>query len=179
MRGKPYSKPIFMTARLLSAKPVVEKVKLELKSRCEDLKRRGTVPTMSVVLVGDSPASLSYIKNKKKLCEEVGAKFTLHQLPTSISKEKFVKLVEELNMDPQTNGIIIQLPVSEGLKDLELHNMVVPAKDIDGFHNANTQKLYETLPMRGICSEARARRRIRAPEVAMMISRWLVRGAMV
>lgn len=143
MRGKTYSKPIFMTARLLSAKPVVEKVKLELKSRCEDLKRRGIVPSMSVVLVGDSPASLSYIRNKKKLCEEVGAKFTLHQLPSSISQEKFVQLVEGLNSDAQTNGIIIQLPVSESLKGLELNNMVVPAKDIDGFHNANTQKLYE------------------------------------
>lgn len=143
MPARHYSKQIFMTARILSAKPVVEKVKLELKARCEDLKRRGKFPAMSVVLVGDSPASLSYIKNKKKLCEEIGARFTLHQLPSSMAKIPFLKLIEELNNDPATTGIIIQLPVSQGLKYLELHNLVLPAKDIDGFHNQNTQKLYE------------------------------------
>ena len=132
-----------MTARILSAKPVVEKIKLKLKSRCEDLKSRGLNPAMSVVLVGDNPASLSYIKNKKKLCEEVGAKFTLHQLPSSVSETEFLKLLSDLNNDPATNGIIVQLPVSEALKKLDLPNLVIPSKDIDGFHNKNTQQLYE------------------------------------
>jgi methylenetetrahydrofolate dehydrogenase (NADP+)/methenyltetrahydrofolate cyclohydrolase len=132
-----------MTARILSAKPVVEKIKLKLKARCEDLKSRGLNPAMSVVLVGDNPASLSYIRNKKKLCEEVGAKFTLHQLPSTVSEKEFLKLLSDLNNDPGTNGIIVQLPVSQGLKHLDLPNLVVPAKDIDGFHNKNTQQLYE------------------------------------
>lgn len=132
-----------MTARILSAKPVVEKIKLKLKARCEDLKTRGLNPAMSVVLVGDNPASLSYIRNKKKLCEEVGARFTLHQLPSTVSEIEFLKLLSDLNHDPATNGIIVQLPVSEGLKHLDLPNLVVPAKDIDGFHNKNTQQLYE------------------------------------
>lgn len=132
-----------MTARILSAKPVVEKIKLKLKSRCEDLKSRGLNPAMSVVLVGDNPASLSYIKNKKKLCEEVGAKFTLHQLASTVTETEFLKLLSDLNNDPETNGIIVQLPVSEGLKKLDLPNLVVPSKDIDGFHNKNTQQLYE------------------------------------
>ena len=132
-----------MSATILSAKPVVEKVKLELRARCEDLKRRGVHPAMSVVLVGDNPASLSYIRNKRKLCEEVGAKFTLHQLDSSVSQPEFEKLLRELNASAETHGIIIQLPVSEQLKNLDLPNMVVPAKDIDGFHKENTYKLYE------------------------------------
>jgi methylenetetrahydrofolate dehydrogenase (NADP+)/methenyltetrahydrofolate cyclohydrolase len=132
-----------MTARILSAKPVVEKIKLKLKARCEDLKSRGLNPAMSVVLVGDNPASLSYIRNKKKLCEELGAKFTHHQLPSTVSEKEFLKLLSDLNNDPGTNGIIVQLPVSQGLKHLDLPNLVVPAKDIDGFHNKNTQQLYE------------------------------------
>lgn len=132
-----------MTARILSAKPVVEKVKLELKSRCDDLKSRGLHPAMSVVLVGDNPASLSYIRNKKKLCEEIGAKFTLHQLAATVGQQEFLSLMDKLNRDPGTNGIIIQLPVSDALKNLDLPNLVIPAKDIDGFHGNNTYRLYE------------------------------------
>ena len=132
-----------MTARILSAKPCVEKVKEELKSRCESLKARGCHPSMSVVLVGDNPASLSYIKNKKKLCEEVGAKFALHQLLPGISVEEFLKKVNELNSDPEIHGIIIQLPVSAHLAKLDLPQLVAPAKDIDGFHGDNTIKLFE------------------------------------
>lgn len=132
-----------MTARILSAKPCVEKVKDDLKVRCESLKARGCQPAMSVVLVGDNPASLSYIRNKKKLCEEVGAKFTLHQLLPGIPAEEFLKVVNDLNNDPGTHGIIIQLPVTDHLAVLDLPQLVIPSKDIDGFHGENTRKLFE------------------------------------
>lgn len=132
-----------MTARILSAKPCVEKVKEELKLRCDSLKAKGCQPSMSVVLVGDNPASLSYIRNKRKLCEEVGAKFTLHQLPPGISTEDFLNKIRELNNDPGTHGIIIQLPVTDHLAKLDLPQLVFPSKDIDGFHGDNTIKLFE------------------------------------
>lgn len=132
-----------MTARLLSAKPVVEKMTGELRKRCDDLKSRGMDPAMSVVLIGNNPASLSYIRNKKKLCEEVGAKFTLHQLPEDISQSDFLAHMKGLNADPKINGIIIQLPVSEELKKLHIPDLVIPDKDIDGFHGENTKKIYE------------------------------------
>lgn len=131
-----------MTAKILSAAPVVEQIKKDLTIRCEALKKRGLTPSMCVVLVGDSPASLSYIRNKKKICEEVGANFRLEHMPANISREEFLAKVENLNADPAIHGIIIQLPVSEHLKDLNLPNLVKPAKDIDGFHGLNTQKLY-------------------------------------
>ncbi len=86
---------------------------------------------MSVVLVGDNPASLSYIRNKKKLCEDVGAKFTLHQLLPGISSESFLNTVHSLNRDPGTHGIIIQLPVTDHLAVLDLPQLVIPSKDID------------------------------------------------
>lgn len=132
-----------MTAQILSAKPCVEKVKEDLKVRCESLKARGCHPSMSVVLVGDNPASLSYIRNKKKLCEEVGANFTLHQLPPGISTEDFLELIHRLNHDPGTHGIIIQLPVTDHLAVLDLPQLVIPSKDIDGFHGENTRALFE------------------------------------
>lgn len=98
---------------------------------------------MSVVLVGDNPASLSYIRNKKKLCEDIGAKFTLHQLLPGISAEEFLKVVHGLNNDPGTHGIIIQLPVTDHLAVLDLPQLVIPSKDIDGFHGENTRALFE------------------------------------
>lgn len=131
-----------MTAKILSAAPVVEQIKKDLIARCEALKTRGLTPSMCVVLVGNNPASLSYIKNKKKMCEEIGAKFQLLQLDDSISETEFLNHIERLNSDETINGIIIQLPVSESLNNLHLANLVKPSKDIDGFHGLNTQNLY-------------------------------------
>jgi methylenetetrahydrofolate dehydrogenase (NADP+)/methenyltetrahydrofolate cyclohydrolase len=131
-----------MTAKILAVQPLVEKIKKELIQRCEGLKQKGVQPAMSVVLVGDNPASLSYVRNKKKLCEEVGASFQLLQLPADIGPEKFLSKLEELNQNNSVHGIIIQLPVSEQLKKLDLPNLVAPHKDIDGFHGQNTQSIY-------------------------------------
>lgn len=130
------------TPKILTAQPLVDKIKIDLKARCQALKSQGTVPSMCVVLVGDNPASLSYIRNKKKICEEVGATFNLLQLPSTISEKEFLKHITDLNHDPKIHGIIIQLPVSESLKDLDLPNLVEATKDIDGFHGKNTQNIY-------------------------------------
>jgi len=131
-----------MTAKILSAAPVVAQIKRDLLVRCENLIQRGITPAMCVVLVGNDPASLSYIRNKKKLCEEIGAKFTLLHLPDSIDEKSFLNEIDRLNQDPAIHGIIIQLPVPENLKNLNIPNLVNPAKDIDGFHGLNTQNLY-------------------------------------
>lgn len=131
-----------MTARILSAAPVVEQIKKDLITRCETLKQQGVTPSMCVVLVGNSPASMSYIRNKKKMCEEIGANFRLVHLDENISAPDFLRKMEELNSDPSINGIIIQLPVSDELRALKLPNLVHAAKDIDGFHGMNTQNLY-------------------------------------
>jgi methylenetetrahydrofolate dehydrogenase (NADP+)/methenyltetrahydrofolate cyclohydrolase len=131
-----------MTAKILAAQPVVESIKHNLIERCKTLKARGAHPSMCVVLVGNNPASLSYVRNKRKMCEEIGAKFHLEHMSESVSPEDFLKRLEVLNKDPNTNGIIIQLPVPEQLKQLPLPNLVHPEKDIDGFHGLNTQKIY-------------------------------------
>ena len=131
-----------MTAKILSAQPVVEQKKENLKARCLALKNKGITPSMCVVLVGDNPASLSYIRNKKRLCEEIGAKFELVHLPESVKPEDFLSKINSLNNDPKINGIIIQLPVSEQLKAFHLPGLIAPSKDVDGFHGENTQSLY-------------------------------------
>ena len=137
-----YSCPIFMTAKTLTARPVVENIKHNLLERCKALKDHGFFPSMCVVLVGNNPASLSYVKNKRKMCEEIGAKFHLEHMPESISATDFLSRVESLNNNQNINGIIIQLPVPQQLKNLPIPNLIHPEKDIDGFHGLNTQKIY-------------------------------------
>lgn len=131
-----------MTAKILSALPVVEQKKENLKRRCLSLKDKGIVPSMCVVLVGDNPASLSYVRNKKRLCEEVGANFELLHLPENVTPQDFLNKISALNNNPKINGIIIQLPVPDSLKVFHLPSLVTPSKDIDGFHGENTQTLY-------------------------------------
>jgi methylenetetrahydrofolate dehydrogenase (NADP+)/methenyltetrahydrofolate cyclohydrolase len=128
--------------QILYAHPVVDSIKSNLTSRISKLKSLGITPSMCVILVGENPASLSYIRNKKKLCEDLGADFRLEQLNVSISREDFLKKTYELNNDPSIHGIIIQLPVSEKINDLDLPNLISPHKDIDGFHGQNTQQIY-------------------------------------
>ncbi len=128
--------------QILKAQPVVSSIKNDLILRCNNLKQRGFVPKMSVVLVGDNPASLSYVRNKKKMCEEIGGEFELHQLSDNISESDFLREVDKLNHDPKVHGIIIQLPVGKNLKDLNVFELIQPHKDIDGFHPENTKKLY-------------------------------------
>lgn len=88
-----------MTAKILSAAPVVEKIKKDLTLKCSELKNRGVTPSMCVVLVGNNPASLSYIRNKKRMCEEVGANFQLEHMSSDISPEEFQTRINELNQD--------------------------------------------------------------------------------
>ncbi len=137
-----YIGTIFMTAKILAARPVVESIKHKLLERCKGLKAQGVHPSMCVVLVGNNPASLSYVKNKRIMCEEIGAKFQLDHMPEFIGATEFLTRLEFLNNDPNINGIIIQLPVPPHLKNLPLSNLVHPEKDIDGFHGLNTQKIY-------------------------------------
>lgn len=129
--------------QILYAAPIVTKTIEKLKTRCQQLKNQGVSPTMCVVLVGDNPASLSYIKNKKKMCEQVGAQFILKHFSSDISRDDFLQEVQQLNMNASIHGIIIQLPVSAHLKDLNLSHLIIPSKDIDGFHIENTRHLYQ------------------------------------
>lgn len=131
-----------MTAKNLYAAPVVEQIKINLNKRCAALKLNGVTPSMCVVLVGNNPASQTYIRNKKKMCEEIGACFSLVQMDSDIPPQDFHDRIQELNSDERINGIIIQLPVSEQLKNLNIPNLIKPEKDIDGFHGLNTQNLF-------------------------------------
>ena len=111
-----------MSFRILAAKPLVENLRASLTERVNLLKSQGITPRMGVVLVGNDPASLTYIRNKKKACEQVGASFELHQWDEGIGEQQFLANIEALKNNPAIHGIIIQLPVPEQLKHLDLTN---------------------------------------------------------
>ncbi len=128
--------------KLLRAQPLLDARLPLLQAECAELKSLGITPKLTVVLVGNNPASLSYISNKRKMCEKVGAAFELKQLSPEISHQDFRDIISAINADKKTHGCIIQLPVSAQLQSLRLEAMVNPEKDVDGFHPQNTADLY-------------------------------------
>lgn len=110
-------------------------IKNQLKLESEQLKNRGIVPHLAVILVGSDPASITYVDQKKKAAEEVGAKVTLYNLPTTTQLFEIKKLLFSLNTDQSVHGIIVQRPlyslnITKDMADV----LVVPSKDVDGFH---------------------------------------------
>lgn len=124
-------------ALILSSKPIVEEQTKILTQKCTDLKKQGKNPFLKVILVGNNPASITYTTNKKKFCEKVGAQAEIIHLPENTQEAEFKKLVQEINSDPSVNGILIQLPVPDQLKHLNLNKMISKEKDVDGFHPEN------------------------------------------
>lgn len=118
----------------LDGKALSESVLSDLASQVEQLKSRGTIPTLAVILVGDNPASLAYIKQKQKAADRIGAVLIFSHQPATISKTDLQNLVEQYNNDPAIHGIIIQRPIPQEVGDVTtILNSIVPKKDIDGF----------------------------------------------
>ncbi len=129
-------------AVLLKAQSLVDQRLPEMRRECQELTARGVHPKLVVVLVGENPASLSYIAKKRQLCEQVGALFELRQFPADIPVGTFKSAIDAINSDPLIHGCIIQLPVQGECASLPLESLVTPEKDVDGFHPANTAALY-------------------------------------
>ncbi len=129
-------------AIIISGKDYVSQHIDSLKTRCGEISKK-KVPFMKVILVGANPASLSYVSHKKKLCEKVGAKFEIVEIHPEVEAQDFLKIVDEINKDAEVDGMIIQLPLPSQLKKLDIYNLVLPQKDIDGFHVQNLKDIYE------------------------------------
>jgi methylenetetrahydrofolate dehydrogenase (NADP+)/methenyltetrahydrofolate cyclohydrolase len=119
---------------LLKGKPVRDAVFAELKIKVANAPRK---PGLAVVLVGDDPASAVYVSHKEKGCDEVGFHHVTHRLPADTSEEKVLDLVARLNADPAIDGILVQLPLPEGINQEKVLSAVDPTKDVDGFHPVN------------------------------------------
>jgi methylenetetrahydrofolate dehydrogenase (NADP+) / methenyltetrahydrofolate cyclohydrolase len=129
---------------LLDGKALSIKRNLELKEKIEKIVTHNhRSPKLAIILVGNNPASLSYVKGKKRACDLVGIKHDMHHLDENISQQDLEKLIINLNEDETVDGILLQLPISKHLDDSLLIDMISKDKDADGFHVVNQGYLYQ------------------------------------
>lgn len=126
---------------IIDGRAVAEKVYAELRSEIADLKSRGIMPGLAVVLVGDDPASRSYVRAKDKMCRELGLHSVKLELPASTSQQELLARVDELNRDAKIHGILVQSPPPPQIDEAVIIRALDPSKDVDGFHPANVAKL--------------------------------------
>ncbi|NQW19405.1 MAG: bifunctional 5,10-methylenetetrahydrofolate dehydrogenase/5,10-methenyltetrahydrofolate cyclohydrolase [Chloroflexi bacterium] len=127
-----------MTARIIDGKVVASRVHAEVAVGVAEYKvKHGTVPGLTVVLIGDDPASHSYVKGKELACEKVGIATETIRREASITQEELLEIVDGLNNDPRVNGILVQLPLPNHLNEDVVIHAIDPMKDVDGLHPEN------------------------------------------
>jgi methylenetetrahydrofolate dehydrogenase (NADP+)/methenyltetrahydrofolate cyclohydrolase len=135
-----------MPAKIISGKDVSGQIREELKGRAARLKEKGIVPGLAVVLVGEDPASVSYVTAKAKAAEEIGIFETTINMPPTASEEEVLKTVDGLNRDARYNGFLVQLPLPKYVSSEKVINLISPEKDVDGFHPVNVGKMLRGEP---------------------------------
>lgn len=130
-----------MTAQIIDGKQVAADMRVELKEEVAKLKEKGIIPGLGVILVGEDPASKSYVTAKERACDDIGIYSDNNRLSAETSQEELMALVEKMNKDPKINGILVQLPLPKGLNEAEVLLAIDPAKDVDGFHPVNVGKM--------------------------------------
>ena len=127
-----------MSATLLMGKPIADKITEELKKEIAALKEKHDIaPSLASVLVGDDPASKSYAGRQQKSAVAAGINYQLHELPGDISEQKLIDFIEELNRDSSVNGIIVQIPLPEGIDEYKVQSAIAQKKDVEGVTPAN------------------------------------------
>lgn len=130
-----------MSAKIIDGKQVASDIREELKNEVSALKEKGVVPGLGVILVGDDPASKSYVSAKEKACGDIGIFSDDNRLPVDTTQEDLLKLVERMNNDPKINGILVQLPLPKHIDESAVLLAIDPDKDVDGFHPMNVGKM--------------------------------------
>jgi methylenetetrahydrofolate dehydrogenase (NADP+)/methenyltetrahydrofolate cyclohydrolase len=127
--------------QLIDGKQIAQQVHAETRAAVEALKAKGIVPGLAVVLVGDDPASRSYVRSKDKMSKELGIHSVKHELPETTTQEDLIALIGELNADPAIHGILVQSPPPRYIDEAAVIAAIDPRKDVDGFHPVNVAKL--------------------------------------
>lgn len=128
-------------ATKINGKELAQKIRNNLKIDCEELKKKGILPKLAVILVGDDSASKIYVRNKNKACEEVGIDFEEYILNSDITQEELINLINSLNNKKDIHGILLQSPIPNHLDINEAFRTISPEKDVDGFNPLNVGKL--------------------------------------
>lgn len=128
-------------ATLLDGKKLAEDIRKGLLPRISALAAEGIVPGLAVLLVGEDPASVSYVTAKEKACAELGMKSFERRLPASASEQEIVDIVHAYNDDPLVHGILVQLPLPKGVSEARIIEAISPEKDVDGFTPINVGRM--------------------------------------
>lgn len=135
-----------MTAQVIYGDKLAEKIRFELKQEVTELKTKGIVPKLVVILIGDDPASKSYVSGKQKASAFVGVDTDLITLSEQTSEKNLLDLIDQLNHDESINGILVQLPLPPHINEQHVIEAIDPAKDVDGFHPINIGKMLTNQP---------------------------------
>ncbi len=142
-----------MTGQLIDGKAVAEKIRSQVKQRVEVLVSQGhRPPCLAVILVGNDPASQVYVGSKKNACSAVGFNSKSVELAEDCSQAQLEQLIDQLNQDPEVDGILLQLPLPKHLDANPLLEQINPAKDVDGFHAYNLGRLAQRRPLIEPCT---------------------------
>jgi methylenetetrahydrofolate dehydrogenase (NADP+) / methenyltetrahydrofolate cyclohydrolase len=126
---------------LIDGRAIAENVYVDLRRDIAELKSKGVTPGIAVVLVGDNPASRTYVRSKDKMSRELGLHSVKLELPASTTQSELLQRVEELNRDPKVHGILVQSPPPKQIDEAAIVRALDPRKDVDGFHPLNVAKL--------------------------------------
>ncbi|MEP7278727.1 MAG: bifunctional methylenetetrahydrofolate dehydrogenase/methenyltetrahydrofolate cyclohydrolase FolD [Bacteroidota bacterium] len=126
-----------------TSKAIIDELKIKVAQRVSEGKK---TPQLAAVLVGSNGASETYVAAKVKACNDIGFKSSLSRLPETISENKLLEVVEDLNNDPDVDGILVQLPLPKHISDEKIINAILPSKDVDGFHPISVGRMVQGLP---------------------------------
>ncbi len=130
-----------MAAEIIDGKQIAEALKKNMAEETARLKLKGIVPGLAVVLVGDDPASVSYVTGKEKACAEVGIHSSDNRLPADASSETLLSLIRDFNLDERIHGILVQLPLPGHIDERKILLTIDPDKDVDGYHPVSLGKM--------------------------------------
>lgn len=131
------------TATILNGKQLASSIKTSLKEKISNLKQK---PTLAVIIVGNNPASETYVRSKEKACLETGINSKTYKLDENIQEKELLELIDLLNKDNDVNGILVQLPLPSHINTDHILHAITPIKDVDGFHPLNTGLLLKKNP---------------------------------
>lgn len=142
-----------MPATLIDGSKIAADIKIEVAKQVATRNTRGFIrPGLVVILVGDNPASEIYVHQKQQACKQVGISSTCHRLPETVEEGEIAALIRQLNQDPETHGILLQLPLPKHIQPDTLLECIDPKKDVDGFHPYNLGRLVQRRPVLRPCT---------------------------
>jgi methylenetetrahydrofolate dehydrogenase (NADP+)/methenyltetrahydrofolate cyclohydrolase len=143
-----------MSASIIDGKQIAEEIRQEVAIEAEKLKEQGITPGLATVLVGEDPASHTYVGMKKKACSELGMNSIAEEYPADMGEPDLLALVDKLNGDPGVHGILVQLPLPDQIDEQKVLLAIDPAKDVDGFHPFNVGMMMVGQPLFAPCTPA-------------------------